>query len=511
MTTTSLPSFLREQGKLHRLERARKRNAETERQYQKFARTYYNDPAAFVHDCFHWKEDEDGPTDYQLEILAALIEHYRVSGRGPHGLGKTTLEAWAVHWFANTREALEVDWKIPATASAWRQLTKFLFPEIHKWAHRLNWAKLGRPPYNEVYELQTLALKLNHGEAFAVASNQPSLIEGAHATELLYLFDEAKAIPAQTFDAAEGAFSNAGETTSAKAYALAMSTPGDTSGRFYDIQRKAPGYEDWFVRHVKLSEAIAARRISAVWVAQRRKQWGEKSPRFLNRVLGEFAEAGTDVLIPLAWVEAAHERWLNCDGRGKGTRRYGVDVARFGDDNTVIARLVGTVLESLEVYEQLDTMQTVGKVIVAVNRNKKVPVQVDVIGIGAGVVDRLREQGYSVSGVNVSESAKDEDNADLTDDSDELMFVNLRSYLWWRLRERLDPDGTDPIALPPDDRLTSDLTAPRWKETSSGRIKVESKDDIRKRIGRSTDYGDAAALAVTPIASNRKEVTPGIW
>jgi hypothetical protein len=114
---------------------------------------------------------------------------------------------------------------------------------------------------------------------------------------------------------------------------------------------------------------------------------------------------------------------------------------------------------------------------------------VDVIGIGAGVVDRLREQGYNVTGVNVSESS------DRTDNSGELQFVNLRSAVWWALREALDPLNSDPLALPPDDILTGDLTAPKWSITSAGKIKMESKEDLRKRLGRSTDAGDTLALA----------------
>lgn len=451
----------------------------------------------FVHACFIWDEDE-APAPYQDEILAALLEHYRASGRGPHGLGKTALESWATLWFALTRDALEIDWKAPATASVWRQLTKFLFPELHKWAKRLRWDVIGRVPFHQTYELQTLNLKLEYGEAFAIASDNPSAIEGAHATEILYLFDEAKAIPAATFDAAEGAFSNADETSKARAFALAMSTPGETSGRFYDTHKRRPGYEDWWTRHVTLDEAVAAGRISPTWAAQRRKQWGEQSPVYLNRVLGEFAEAGTDTLIPLSWVEAANERWEALEGRYKGEEALGVDVARFGDDSSVIARRIGAVVTELVDFQQLDTMVITGKVIVAAHDDKALPIHVDVIGVGAGVVDRLREQGYSVIGVNASAKATDAHDEDLTDSSGELKFLNLRSYLWWLLRERLDPLSSDPLALPPNDLLTGDLTAPKWKVTSAGRIQVESKDDIRKRIGRSTDYADAVALVLIP-------------
>jgi hypothetical protein len=455
--------------------------------YADFQERYHDHFGDFVKDCFLWKPGE-APAPYQLAIIDSVIQRRRVGARGLHGIGKTAVSAWLILAFALTRDGT-ADWKIPITASVWRQVAKFTLPEVHRWARRLNWDVIGRPPFRAGDELQTLGLRLSTGEAFAIVSDDPTAIEGAHAEQILYVLDEAKAIPAPTWEAVEGAFSTG------DAYALAISTPGDTGGVFYDIHKRRPGYEDWFTIHVTLQEAIAAGRVSPEWAEQRRLQWGEKSPVYLNRVLGEFAESGTDVLIPLFWVELANERWLACDGVGSGGESYGVDVARFGDDQTVIGKLTGSVLEPLEYHAQLDTMQTTGKVAQHLGSDKDTPVQVDVIGIGAGVVDRLRELGYNVTGVNVGTAAKDRYGRDYSDDSGELKFTNLRSYLWWVLRERLDPNSADVLALPPDDNLTGDLTAPKWRVKSNGRIEVESKDEIRKRIGRSTDSADALALA----------------
>lgn len=468
--------------------------------------TIYGSPdgiVRFVHDILH-----ADPAAYQEEILFNFVARHRAAVRGPHGLGKTTLSAWVILWAVSG--ALGEDVKVVTTASAWRQLIYFTWPEVRKWSLRADWIKIGMAlTYGK--QLLDTRIKLPGREAFPVASNKAALIEGAHAKRIIYVFDEAKTIPADTWDAAEGAFSTAGSDTDADAYALAISTPGETGGRFYDIHKRRPGYEDWWTRHVTLEEAIRAGRISREWAEQRRKQWGEKSPVYLNRVLGEFAEAGTDVLIPLALVEAANERWYERNGKGEGQRSFGVDVARFGDDSTTIARRVGTVLEQLDYLAQLDTMETTGEVIMRVGAsNTETPILVDVIGVGAGVVDRLRELGYAVTGVNVSEAARDAFNVPFTDPSGELTFINLRSYLWWMLRELLDPDNPDAIALPPDDRLTGDLTAPKWKPTSNGRIQVESKDDIRKRIGRSTDAADAVALAFAPAALLPPPIIPPV-
>lgn len=441
----------------------------------------------FVHDVLH-----ADPTPYQEDVLRNLVIHKRAAVRGPHGLGKTAMASWIILWGFT---AFGDDVKVPVTASAWRQLTHFTFPEVKKWALKADWSKVGlNLRYGQ--EILEQSLKLPGREAFPVASDNPALIEGAHARTIVYVFDEAKAIQAGTWDAAEGAFSNAGADTTAQAFAFAISTPGDTGGRFYDIHKRRPGYEDWWTRHVTLDEAIAAGRISREWADNRRKQWGEKSPVYLNRVLGEFAEAGTDVLIPLSHVELAVERWHERNGAGQGETIYGVDVARYGDDSTTIGRLVGSTFEQLDYLAQKSTMETTGEVILRLRGNKQTKVFVDVIGIGAGVVDRMREQGYNVTGVNVGEGAKDDRGKALADESGELKFVNLRSLIWWMLRERLDPNSADPLALPPDDRLIGDLTAPKWRVTSNGSIQVESKDEIRKRIGRSTDSADALGLAV---------------
>ncbi|MFE7077901.1 hypothetical protein ACFU96_48325 [Streptomyces sp. NPDC057620] len=204
---------------------------------------------------------------------------------------------------------------------------------------------MGRESFSERTELLALNLKLDNGAATPVASHKTELIEGAHADSLLYLIDEAKIVPDGTWDAIEGAFSD-GRTDGPPgqlpvAFAFAISTPGPPVGRFYDIHRRAPGLEDWYVRHVTLAEAIAAGRISEEWAQQRARRWGRDSAMYANRVEGEFHASDEDSVIPLAWVEAAVERWHEWDQAGRpqleGRRVTGVDVARSGGDSTVLA------------------------------------------------------------------------------------------------------------------------------------------------------------------------------
>lgn len=463
--------------------------------YQLFKQTYYHNWTALIHDCIDWRDDR--PSFYQDEIIATLQNDKRAAVRGPHGLGKTALAAWIILAFALTRDGQD-DWKIPTTASAWRQLTKYLWPEVHKWARRLKWDKIGREPFNIRTELLSLSLKLETGEAFAVASDNSDLIEGAHANQLLYVFDESKAIIDDTFDAAEGAFAGAGSDTGNEAYALAISTPGEPIGRFYDIHHRKPGYEDWRVRHIKLDEAIKAGRISGEWAEQRRRQWGEKSAVYQNRVLGEFAASDEDSVIPLGWIELANERWQQCqDNHDFGDfTTVGVDVGGGGmiSDKTILALAYDRYkIKELRKFprgdQQTATMETAGRVKGILDRLGGEAI-IDVIGIGAGVYHRLSEQNLDVFAFNASEKT------DRRDQTDEFGFINKRAAAWWLMREMLDPNSGLDIALPPDDELTGELTAPKWRVQSGARIQIESKDDIRKRLKRSTDNADAVIQAL---------------
>lgn len=454
-----------------------------------------NSPVAWARDCL--------PTvslaTYQEEILDAIPVKKRVAVRGPHGLGKTMQAALVVNWFATTREMMGAEWKIITTASAWRHLEVYLWPEIHKWAGRIDFETLGRAPYNPRSELLDLRLKLRNGAATAVASNTPERIEGAHAEELLYLLDEAKIIPPATWDSIEGAFSNAGTDTADNAYAFAISTPGPPSGRFYDIHRRAPGYEDWWTRHVTLDEAIGSGRISRNWAEQRRIQWGADSAIYHNRVLGEFHASDEDAVIPLAWIEAAIERWHDWNRSGRpslgGPTWVGTDVGRGGDES-VLAHRDGPAVW-LESHRRRDTMSTV-----AMLQGLDARPIIDVIGVGAGVFDRAKEVGLRAVAYAGSEKAHTRDR------SRKYGFTTVRSAAYWNLREALEPEFEPTIMLPPDDLMISDLTTPTWTITSGvpPKIQVEPKDKVVERLGRSPDRGDACFVAGTMIATESGEV-----
>lgn len=456
--------------------------------YEQFRRRYWSDPAGFARDCIMW-EGEGGLTTYQAEVMSSMIERKRVTVRGPHGLGKSAMSSIIILWFALTRDG--DDWKIPTTASGWQQLERFLWPEIHKWSRKINWNIVGRDPFSSTNELLTLNLRLRTGEAFAIASDDHNRIEGAHADHILYVFDESKTIPDNTWDAAEGAMVNH------NAYWLAVSTPGSPSGRFYDIHQKKAGYKDWWCRHVKVQETVDAGRVTMQWVNDRREQWGEASSVFLNRVLGEFAKADEEGVIPLEWIEKANENWYRWQarieaGEEKPTiEQIGVDVARKGADKTIYALRSGDIITEIMRTSKADTMQTAGTIVALFMEHPNAKVVIDAVGLGAGVYDRVYEQypdrTYSFLAGNSADDRMDKARI--------WKFADLRSAAWWRLREMLDPNSEYEIGLPPDDDLTGDLVAPGWKAVSNGRIKVESKETIRDRIKRSTDAADGVIQA----------------
>ena len=207
---------------------------------------------------------------------------------------------------------------------------------------------------------------------------------------------------------------------------------------------------------------------------------------------GDFSAGISDdpwQVIPTAWVEAAMARWRRPDVL-PAMDSMGVDVARGGKDETIIARRHGMWFDVPLAYPGKETPNgpaTAGLVISALR--DRAPIHVDGIGVGAAVYDFLDGAGQQAISVNVAEKATRRDK------SGRLTFKNLRSQLWWLMREALDPDANNGIALPPDKRLLADLCAPCWR-MHGVEVYVESREDIVKKLGRSPDYASAYCLAL---------------
>jgi hypothetical protein len=453
---------------------------------------------------FDWP-DGKGPTWYQEELLYALAQQSAASERGPHGVGKTGVAAWAVLWFRGTSDDVEdfPSWLAVTTAGGFRQLKHYLWPEIHKWVRKIRWDVLRLEPFVQGHDLLDMSLKGRTGSAIAVAATDPELIEGAHAERLLYVFDEAAAIPTGIWDAAEGAFAGAGADTSNEAYRLAVGKPTIPAGRFYEIHARRPGHEQWWVRHVKVDEAIRAGRVSREWLEKVQRQWGKTSSVFRRRGLGEFAGDDERTVIPLDWIEAAIERWHYLTESVPRTDfgplgfvptlldSLGVDVAEGGGDQTVFAPVAGDFVGELVRPGIGTTMETATQAgaLVAPNRARAV---VDVLGVGAGVGSRLAELRYRMYPYKGSQSTTRKDR------TGNFGFANVRTAAYWNVRDLLDPANDPTLALPQDEELIGDLVAPRYFYTSGNppKIALEAKDKVIERLGRSPDAGDAVVMSL---------------
>lgn len=439
------------------------------------------------------------PWSKQVEIMQSVRDNPRTAVRSCHGIGKSFTAGQIILWFLNAFAPSIV----LSTAPTWRQVEKLVWKEVRASYARataidggLGGALLPASPELHIVRDQWYAAGLS--------TNDPNKFQGYHEEHILVIVDEAAGVPEDIFEAIEGVL------TSEHSRLLLLGNPTSIGGTFHKAFRGAgyhtihigafdsPNFTAFGITPEDFpgnswEEKITGRLpnpklITPEWAYDKFLKWGPDSPAYQARVLGNFPEAGDDTLIPLAWVEAAQARWLDVEP-GEPIE-IGCDVARYGSDETVIAIRRGGRVEPLLVYAQKDTMETAGLVKAAHAETSATAIKVDEIGIGAGVVDRLKELKCPATGVNVASAPVEPER-----------FMNLRAELWWNLRERLDPNprvNPNPIALPPDDQLLADLTNVKYKIDSRGRIQLESKEEIKKRLGRSPDRGDAVVLAYAP-------------
>jgi hypothetical protein len=208
---------------------------------------------------------------------------------------------------------------------------------------------------------------------------------------------------------------------------------------------------------------------------------------------GDFLAGGEDspwVVCPTNWIQAAMDRWQNEPRPKAKMDAISCDPSRGGRDETVIAKRYGDWFDELVVLPGQSVPDgPAAAALVVANLRDGAAIFVDLIGIGSSVFDFLKGNGLNCTGINVASASH------ARDASGRLGFVNKRAELMWRVREALEPDNLHAISLPPDQKLLADLAAPTWKLTPRG-IQVESKVEIQKRLGRSTDRADAIMLAL---------------
>jgi len=428
---------------------------------RKTLRRWHLDPLAFVTEALQAQ-----PEPWQADSLRALAISDRLSIRAGHGVGKTTDLAWIVLWFMCTR----VPFKVPIVANSQDQLRDVVWPEIRKWHGRLPEALRG--------ELQIDAERVYmtaKPECFAVArtasKDNPEALQGFHEDNLLFVVEEASGIPDIVFEVGAGSMSTLG------AKMVLFANPTRSSGFFYDTHH---GMRDrWSTMRVNSEDVPRAQG----HIDDIAAKYGKDSNAYRVRVLGEFPDTEDDAVIPLHLCEAAARRKVAAtDYRPV----WGVDVARFGDDRSALAKRQGnTLLEPVRAWHGKDTMQLTGLIVeewkLTHELDRPSEILVDVIGLGAGVVDRLGELGLPVRGVNVGEAAAISDR-----------FMRLRDELWFRARDWLAGGSS---VLPQDDQaLIAELSAPKYRIESTGKVKVEAKDEMKKRGHRSPDLADAFCL-----------------
>jgi phage terminase large subunit len=420
-------------------------------------------PAQFAVDVFG-----AAPTEQQWEASRAIVERRRVSIRSGHGTGKSAFMAWCVLWFMSCYYPC----KVPSTAPTSHQLEDILWAEIAKW-HAAMRERVPQLANEFEWTKERFYLKSNPNESFAVARTarpeRPEALQGFHSENILFLIDEASGVAENVFQVAEGALSTEG------AFVVMAANPTREEGYFYDSHHKMR--DRWAALHWDGEQSPM---VSRQYVDDMRAKYGVDSPIYQVRVKGNFATA-TDGVIPLSLCESARVREVQPIASAPVI--WGLDVARFGDDSTALAKRKGNVqLEPTREWYGKDTMQTAGLIKLEYDSAKEKPsvINVDVIGIGSGVVDRLSELGLPVKGVNVAESASACEQ-----------YNRLRDELWFLGREWLEARD---CRLADDDELIGELVTPKFQILSSGKIKVESKDELKKRGVASPNRADAWLL-----------------
>ena len=407
------------------------------------------------------------PEKWQKEVLTSIVENDRVSVRSGHGVGKTAMLSWLIlHWLITRYPS-----KIACTAPTAHQLEDVLWGEVAKWYRRMpdGLKQLLRVSRDRVEVVDAPQ------ESFSVArtarKEQPEAFQGFHSENMLFIIDEASGVEDIIFEVGEGSMSTPGAKT------LMTGNPTRTSGYFYDSFHSSRNMWQTF----KVG-CVDSSMVGEKYLEQMAEKYGKTSNVYRVRVLGEFPAGDEDAVIPLALIEEAVHRQVN---QVEGSMVWGLDVARFGSDRSSLAkRMENTLTEPIKFWRGKDLMQLCGIVTEEYNRMKgwEVPneILIDSIGVGAGVVDRLSELGLPARGINVAETP-----------SIQTRFNRLRDELWWKAREWFEERNT---TLPNQDELIAELSMPRYNYTSAGKLKVESKAEMRKAGMQSPDLADSLCL-----------------
>jgi hypothetical protein len=435
--------------------------------------TSARDPVAYARDVLRLQ-----PWARQVEILEAVADHPRVAVRSGHKIGKSTTAVALALWFTSDPVARPAARVVMTSASA-RQVRSILWRELRR-IYGPAKDRIG----GELHKVPDAGLQWDDGrEILGFSTDEPEKMAGISGEHVLFILDEASGIPAEIFEAIEG-------NRAGGARVVLFGNPTQTSGEFFDaFHGKAAFYRRIHVSSEETPNVVEGRAVvpglaTREWIDEKRAEWGEESPLYQVRAKGNFPEQASNAVVGLALVLAALARWA--DAPADGPLECGLDVARTGEDESVLALRRGAKLLALRTWRGLDGPDLAAAVVVAVREaarpGERPRVKVDAIGVGASAFDALaRCKDVEAVAVNSAGASSTPDE-----------YANLRAQLAFGVRAWLRDGG----ALPDHDKLQADLVTPTFGFDARNRILVESKDDIRPRLRRSPDYGDAAALAI---------------
>lgn len=426
----------------------------------------------------------------QARIMRALVDHRRVAVQSCHGVGKSHIASRTVAWWIDSHPIEDVF--VITTAPTFPQVEAVLWRYINQ-AHR--GGQLPGRTTSVSWKVDDILVAFGRKPA----DHDPGAFQGIHARYVLVIIDEACGVPESLWIALDSL------TTNPDCRILAIGNPDDPSSHFARVC--APGslwhrvrisaFDSPNFTGEQVSERLGRVLISPSWVEEKRLEWGEDNPIYRAKILGEFSENDPHKVIRVSDVAAcrlnltvpyADEQLLPIE--------LGVDVGGGGDE-TVIRERRG-IQAGREWRDFTDKPEKIAPMILlAIRETGATNVKVDAIGVGFGVIGELEnmrrrdEHGATITAVNVAEKSRQP-----------ARFENVRAEMWWEigrlLSERREWDLSGPDqggTMDNSDTTVAQLLEPRWEISSTGRIKIEAKDDIRKRTGRSPDNADALLMA----------------
>lgn len=488
---------------------------------QRYMQEWRADWNKFVRDVLKARLDKE-----QQAIISAVQCHPMTAVASGTARGKDFVSACAAMCFMYLTPCwqggkLVKNTKIALTAPTGRQVDNIMIPEIRR-LFRNAGVLPGRLVAGDIrtdYEEWFLT-------GFKASDDNTEAWSGFHAVNTMFVVTEASGISETTFNAIEG-------NLQGNSRLLIVFNPNTTTG-YASRAMKSERFQRFRLsslnaENVVAKETIIHGQVDYPWVRDKVDTWctpiaeadyneGEgdftfdgglyrPNDLFRVKVLGMFPRVSQDTLIPYEWVELANERWRTLQEQGyqpNEPTRLGVDVAGMGRDASVLVARCGDYVHSIEAHQsagKADHMHVVGLVSRYLDE-PKARAYIDTIGEGAGVLSRLLELGYQ----NALSCKYSEGASELSDHTGLYRFANMRAYCYWALRDWLNPQNGYHPALPPNEKLTEELTETKWQFSSSGAIMIEPKDNIKKRIKRSPDYMDALANTFYPDHTHRATI-----